>query len=175
MKKIFFMVLLCLGMVITSSGLAQTAVFTLKSDKTVYATTETPILKASVYTRPDNSDYEFDITATLNNQSIATERVTDFQMFSMPKNLVIGTYTWAVILVMQDARYAKDLKATIKYYENKIIDIDTQLSTATDPQVIATLQQQKTNYTNIKLAAVSELTAIRTPVLAPQTLTFQVQ
>ena len=153
----------------------QTKVIELKSDKAIYATTENPILKATLFSKPDNTDYQFDITATLNGQNIDVDRITDYQMFSSPKNLIVGAYTWTVTMVIQDAKYAKDLKTTIKYYENQISILDAQIAVTTDPVTLATLQARRIDYLDIKSAAAQQLQSIRRPVLAPVSLTFTVQ
>ncbi len=156
-------------------AVSQTKVIELKSDKSVYTTTETPILKATIFSKPDNTDYQFDVTATLNGQSIPTDRVTDYQIFSSPKNLAVGAYTWIVTMVIQDAKYAQDLKTTIKYYLNQISVLDAQIATETDPVVLENLQSRRLDAIDIKAAAESELQIIRKPVLAPVQLEFTVQ
>jgi hypothetical protein len=156
-------------------AVAQTKVIDLKSDKTIYAVSESPILKATLFSKPDNTDYQFDVTATLNGQSIATERVTDYQIFSSPKNLTAGAYTWVVTMVIQDAKYAQDLKTTIKYYLNQISILDAQIATEIDPVVLENLQSRRLDALDIKAAAESELQSIRKPVLAPVQLEFTVQ
>jgi len=162
-------------LLITNVSFAETKVIELKSDKAVYAVGEVPVLQATVLTKPDSSDFQFDITAKLNNADIATSRVTDFQMFSAPKNLAVGSYSWTVTLVIQDASYAKDLKTTIRYYENQILDLDAQIAVETDPAALAVLQGKRADAVQIKTAAASELQSIRTAVLQPVTLTFSVQ
>jgi hypothetical protein len=149
--------------------------FKISSNKSVYLVNEKPLLKATVFSKPENTDYQFDIHTELNNQIISSDRVTDYQMFSLPQNLVAGLYTWKVTLVIQDARYARDLKTTIKYYQNQIIDIDTKLLTETNPQVILDLQNQKTENLNIIQSAQSELQSIQTIVAPSQTIQFRVQ
>ncbi len=171
MKTLFIASLVFLS----TTVLAQTKVIEVKSDKLIYSTTETPVLRATLFAKPDNSDFQFDIIAKLNGTEIKTDRVTDYEMFSNPKNLTVGVYTWVVTLVTQDARYARDLKTTIKYYENKNITIDQQLLTETNPTVIANLQAQKTQNLNIIAASKSELNNIRTPVLNPVSTTFTIQ
>lgn len=156
-------------------AVAQTKVIDLKSDKAVYTTSESPILKATLFSKPDNTDYQFDVTATLNGQAIPTDRVTDYQIFSSPKNLPVGTYTWIVTMVIQDAKYAQDLKTTIKYYLNQVSILDAQIATETDPVVLENLQSRRIDALDIKAAAESELQSIRKPVLAPVQLDFTVQ
>ena len=77
-------------------------------------------------------------------------------------------------MVLQDARYARDLKSSIKYFQDKITVIDVRLATETDPVVIADLQSQKARYQSLKAASESELTSIRT-LVETLTLTFTVQ
>ena len=156
-------------------AVSQTKVIELKSDKAIYTVNETPILKATLFSKPDNTDYQFDVTATLNGQQVATDRVTDYQVFSSPKNLPVGIYTWVVTMVIQDAKYAKDLKATIKYYLNQISILDAQIAVETDPVVLENLQTRRLDAIDIKAAAESELQSIRKPVLAPVQLDFTVQ
>lgn len=154
---------------------AQTKVIELKSDKSIYNVGDIPVLKATLFSKPDNSDFQFDVSALLNDVEIKTDRITDFQIFSAPKNLSVGTYNWVVTVVIQDARFATDLKSIIKYYDDKIIDIDTELLTATDPNIIADLMAKKTEYQNIISASQQQLNSIRTPVLQPVSLQFTVQ
>lgn len=133
MKFLKLIVITIFSTLFVQSLQAQTQVVDLKSDKAIYTTSENPILKVTLFSKPDNTDYQFDVTATLNGQSIATERVTDYQIFSSPKNLPVGEYTWVVTLVIQDAKYAQDLKTTIKYYLNQISILDAQIATEIDP------------------------------------------
>lgn len=156
-------------------AVSQTKVIELKSDKAIYTINDSPILKATLFSKPDNTDYQFDVTATLNGQPIATDRVTDYQVFSSPKNLVAGEYTWIVTMVIQDAKYAQDLKTTIKYYLNQISILDAQIAAETDPVVLENLQARRLDAIDIKAAAESELQSIRKPVLAPVQLEFTVQ
>ena len=155
--------------------MASSDLIRLTSDKSVYTSTENPILRATLNSRPDNTDFQFDIIATLNGANIPTERVTDYMMFSKASSLASGDYTWAVTVVLQDARYARDLKATIKYYENRISDINQQLLTETDPQIITQLNNQKNQFQGIITASQSELNQIRTQVSDPVQLQFSVQ
>lgn len=139
-------------------------IFSISSDKAAYAVNEAATLRASVVTRPINTDYEFDIVGTLNGTPLAAERVTDFEYFSTAPNAEAGIYMWEATLVMQDKRYARDLKASITYFDGRIATIDGQLATETDPDVIASLQAQKARYLSLKAGADSELGSIRTPV-----------
>ena len=156
-------------------AMSQTKVIELKSDKAIYTTNEAPILKATLFSKPDNTDYQFDVTATLNGQAVATDRVTDYQIFSSPKNLAIGQYTWVVTMVIQDAKYAQDLKTTIKYYLNQVSILDAQIASETDPVVLENLQSRRLDALDIKAASESELQSIRKPVLAPVQLAFTIQ
>ena len=164
-----------LTLIFSASLYAQTSIVELKADKTIYAAGDTAILRANFLAKPDNTDYQFDVLATLDGQAITVDRVTDFQMFSTAKTLVTGTHTWQVTVVIQDARYARDLKASIIYYTDSIASLDTQIAAATDPVVIANLQKRKDDAVNIKAAAESELQNIRSPVMNPLTLSFTVQ
>lgn len=171
MKTLIFSILLSFLSVTN----AQTKVIELKSDKAVYAAGETAVLRANFFAKPDNTDFQFDIVSSLNSNLLEVDRVTDFQMFSSAKELVAGDYTWTVSVVVQDARYARDLKTTIQYYTNLIIDLDEQIAAETDPVLLANLQKRKDDAISLKIAAQSELNSIRTPVLAPVTLDFTVQ
>ncbi len=156
-------------------AVTQTKVIDLKSDKAIYAVSDSPILKATLFSKPDHTDYQFDVTATLNGQPISTDRVTDYQIFSSPKNLAVGVYTWVVTMVIQDANYARDLKTTIKYYLNQISILDAQIAVETAPVVLGDLQARRLDAIDIKAAAESELQSIRKPVLAPVQWQFKVQ
>lgn len=171
MKTLIFSILLTLS----TQLFAQTKIVELKSDKTIYSAGETAVLRANFLARPDNTDFQFDIISSLNSELLTVDRVTDFQMFSSAKDLVAGVYTWGVTVVVQDARYARDLKTTIAYYADLVITLDEQIAVETDPVLLANLQKRKEDANHLKAAAQSELHSIRTPVLAPVTLQFTVQ
>lgn len=167
--------LLISSFIFLNTALAETKIVDLRSDKGIYSAGDTAVLRANFLSKPDNSDFQFDITAKLNGQSLPVDRVTDFQMFSSAKNLVAGNYTWQVSVVVQDARYARDLKSTIQFYSDAIAGIDTQIATETDPAKLLNLQKRRADDISIKQSAINELNQIRTPVLAPLTLQFSVQ
>lgn len=156
-------------------SVAQTRIVELRSDKTVYAEGENPVLRADFLSKPDNTDFQFDILGTLNGTELAVDRVTDYQMFSQPRDLEPGTYTWEVTVVIQDARYARDLKESIAYYENLISTLEAQIAVETDPEALAALERRRDEAVQIKTAAESELNRIRKPVLAPLSLSFTVE
>ncbi|MGZ6419033.1 MAG: hypothetical protein ACXWPX_11005 [Pseudobdellovibrio sp.] len=169
------LLMILLPLFFSTSLYAQTSIVTLNADKTIYASGDTAILRANFLAKPDNTDFQFDALATLDGQAVTVDRVTDFQMFSTVKNLTTGNHTWQVTVVIQDARYAQDLKDSITYYTNLIASLDSQIAAATDPTVIANLQKRKDDAVNIKTAAESELQNIRSPVMNPLTLQFTVQ
>lgn len=154
---------------------ANTKIVRLRSDKKIYAEGETAILRATFLSKPDNSNFQFDILGNLNAEPLPVDRVTDYQMFSKVKNLEPGTHTWQVLVVIQDARYARDLKASIAHYGQIIAELDAEINLETDPDVIEQLEAQKATALKKKTAAESELSRIRTPVLEPLTLQFTVE
>lgn len=158
-----------------STHAQETKIVELKADKPVYAVGDTALLRANFYARPDNSDFEFDIVGTLNGTPIPADRVTDFQIFSSAKNLAAGSYTWNVQVVIQDARYARDLKDTINYYADLAANLNDQIAVETDPDKLANLTKQRDDALSLKAAAESELSDLRSPVMAPLSLNFSVQ
>jgi len=169
MKSLFLFLLF------TVQAFAGTEILTLSSDKSIYAESETAILRASLHAKPNNANLQFDLLATLNGNPIAVDRVTDFQSFSTEKNLALGSYTLEVTLVVQDARMATDLKAAIAFYNADIAEIQEDLSTETDPEVIANLQARLLKSQNLLAAAEFQLSDIRSIVMEPKTLSFIVQ
>lgn len=162
-------------LLLQTSAFAQTRILELKSDKSVYSAGEAAVLRANFFSKPDNTDFQFDIISTVNGEPVEVDRVTDFQMFSSVKNLLPGNYTWEVSVVVQDARYARDLKETIIYYTDSIANLDAQIAIETDPVALASLQNRRDDAMRLKAAALSELNGIRTAILAPLTLQFSVQ
>lgn len=166
---------LFLALALFSALPAQAAeIFTISSDKANYSVGETPVLQASVATKPLSPDFEFDVVAELNEQALAVERITDYEFFSSAPGLAADSYTWEATLVIQDKRYARDLKESIAYFDGRIATIDGQLATETDPDVIASLNAQKARYQSLKSGAMSELGSIRTAVKTA-TIQFTVQ
>lgn len=157
------------------SAYAADKVIELKSDKSIYLTPENPVLRAIVYGKPDSSDYQYDIIAKLNGTPTAVTRLSDSVMYSLPKALPIGIYTWAVTLVIQDAPYAISLKDSILFCDAKISEIDDLLLIETNPTLIIELNSQKSRYTAIKDSAASELVRIRKEVYHETSITFEVQ
>lgn len=167
--------LLALLLTFTSfTSAADTVIATLKSDRTSYAVGENAVLRATLHTRPENPDFQFDIVGRVNSVALPVERTTDFNMFSTLSNLESGTFTWEVDVVLQDAAYAKDLKASILYFDDKIEVIDNRLLTETDPVVIDSLILQKERYEELKSASQQELSDSRTLVQS-LSLTFTAQ
>lgn len=170
MKILLFLALLSQNVFADS-----TRIVALSSDKAVYAAGENAVLRAKFFTRPNNPNYDFDIVGILNGSPLPVTRITDFEMFSSAKNLVAGNYAWTVSVVVQDARYARDLKTSIAYFESEIERLTQEIAQETDPDRLENLNRQKAKNESLKAASVSELNQIRTPVLAPQTITFIVQ
>jgi hypothetical protein len=156
----------------TVCGAAELA--TISSDKDIYATGETAILQIALSTQPDNTNYEFDAVGDVDGLALEIDRSTPFALFSTDATLQAGTDTWTVHIVLQDARYARDLKTSIGYFTQKITDIDARLATETDPTVIANLQTQRSKYVGLLAASQSELTEIRSEVKT-LSLNFEVQ
>jgi hypothetical protein len=48
-------------------------------------------------------------------------------------NLTAGDHTWRAEVVLQDARYARDLKTSIAYFAEKVSEINDRLAEETDP------------------------------------------
>lgn len=152
---------------------ALTEILQVRSDKPAYTVGESAILRATLSTKPESSDYEFDIVAQLNGVDLPITRTTDFELFSLVEDLQVGTYAWDVNVVIQDAHYARDLKEALAFYEVELADIADRLSTETDPDTIANLQAKQERYTSLHEAALSELSRIRTVVQTKQ-LSFNV-
>lgn len=166
---------LALALAIFSAGAAHAEeILTISSDKAEYIVGEVPELQASVVTRPLSPDFEFDVVGELNEQPLSVERVSDFEFTSSAPGLAAGSYTWEATLVIQDKRYARDLKASITYFEGQIDTIEDQLATETDPDLIAALEAEKARYESLQAAAEAELVAIRTVVKTAQ-IEFTVQ
>ncbi len=170
MKKILFCITVLTSFVVA----AQTKLVQLSSDKAVYTQGETASLKAYLLSKPTSPNFQFDVQAKVNNQSVATERITDFQYFYGAKNLTAGSYTWQVTVVIQDARYARDLKTSITYYVQLVENLDGQIATETDPVRLEALQRRKSEALALKQAAEKELESIQTPIAEPVELNFTV-
>lgn len=166
----FFSILLFFLPAIAASDFVK-----LRSNKATYTEGENAILRAVFLTKPDNSNFQFDITGILNAEALSVERVTDYQMFSTAKNLLPGTYTWSVTVVIQDARYARDLKVSIAYYAARITELEDLIAVETDPEALEVLEHERSKQISKKSAAESELSRIRTPVREPMTLQFTVE
>lgn len=149
-------------------------VLELRSDKSTYSSGESAVLRASLDTRPADQNFEFDLVSNLNGVGLSVERTTDFEFFSYSAPLVAGDYTWEVTMVLQDKRYARDLKASILYFTQKIQAIDEELGTA-PPEEVPDLEARKARYLSLKNAAEIELENHRTIITGPKTLQFQVQ
>lgn len=167
----FFCVLLLAPFLFAPLSFAE-PLASLSSNKAEYAVGESAVLRASLATKPADENYELDLISTLNEESLPTERTTDFQMFATALNLAAGSHTWAVTVVLQDKRYARDLKASLNYFNAKIAEIDEALATETDPVEIARLQERRARYLSLHEAATAELSNHRTAVAGPFTHTF---
>ena len=146
----------------------------LRSDKASYGENERAVLRASLATRPADPNYEFDVVSTLNAAPIAMERTTDFEQFASTAELSVGSYTWSATLVLQDKRYARDLKNSIGYFDGRIALIDEDLANATDPEEIEQLERSRARYVSLKASAEAELANHRATVAGPITHEFTV-
>lgn len=160
---------------ISLSSFAGTKIVELSSDKTAYAEGDSAVLRANFVSKPDNSDFSLDIVGTLNNSPLASDRITDFEIFSKTAALTEGNYTWTVQVVIQDTKYAQDLKDTIRYYADEIYSLNAKIAAETDPAKLANLIARRDSDLSSQGAAQAELTSIRSPVLSPISLTFSVQ
>lgn len=174
MKRVILLLSVFLAQNLSAAEVLDTKLIALSSDKAVYSAGESAVLRAQLLSKPNNPNFDFDVVATLNGDTIAVDRVTDFELFSTAKELTAGNYSWTATLVLQDARYARDLKAAIQYYSSEIERLTNEIAEETDPQAIANLEKKKARAEALKAASENELASIRTAVLAPQTISFQV-
>ncbi len=154
---------------------ADTKLIQLSSDKTTYAAGETAVLRAMLLSEPENTDFEFEALGQLNGADLPMDRITQFESFANVANLQAGAYTWTVNIYLQDARLARDLKASIDFYNGKIANIDAELVTNPPPERVAELEADKAEDQSLITAAQNQLTANRTFVHGPETISFTVQ
>lgn len=164
---------LILGLLFCVPAFSETAVVSLLA-KPTYAVGETAILRAQLLTRPDNSNFEFDLVGRLNDVEVPIERITEFEAFSEVRDLEAGSFHWAVDVYVQDKRLAADLKTAISSFTAEIETIDAELGTATDPDRIAYLESQKARFERLRAASLSQLASIRSHVHGPVSINFSV-
>lgn len=162
------------SLLITISTAWAAEVLELRSDKNTYSVGEAAVLRASLDTKPSDVNFEFDLVSELNGVALSVERTTDFEFFAYSSPLFAGDYVWEVTMVLQDKRYARDLKASILYFTQKIQQIDAELGAA-PPEEIPDLEARKARYISLRSAAEQELQSHRTIITGPKTLQFQVQ
>ncbi|MCO5142774.1 MAG: hypothetical protein M9962_06765 [Oligoflexia bacterium] len=136
---------------------------------------DSAILRTQFFSKPDNQNLEFDLISKINDVEISVHRINDFEIFSTLEDLAIGSYTWAVQVVLQDKRLATDLKISLTNFANRISEIDTELLDATDPEEIADLEAERAELVELSSTVQDQLTKIRTPFLNPITKTFIVE
>lgn len=170
MKVLVFFTLL-----FSSFTQADTKIVELSTDRAVYSAGDNAVLRAMLFTRPDNHSLELEVLGNLNGVSLPVERVTDFEHFSTARGLEVGSYTWTVEVFIQDARLARDLKNTVSYAADKIVEIDQELATNPPPERVEELLIQKARYERLKATAEAELLTIRTKIHGPVGISFQVE
>lgn len=148
---------------------------TLSTDKASYAVGEPVIVHASLSTAPDNTDYEFDLLTTLNAAPLALSRPTAYEFFGSAEGLAAGDYELSTQVVIQDARYARDLKTAIAHFTAEVARYQALIDAATDPVLIGQYEAAKARNQSLQDASASELAAIRTNVGSPVTHNFIVE
>ncbi len=166
-------VFLC-ALFISQGAQAATPLFTITSDKATYLTTDTVNLTANFTAVPSNADYEFDLVSNVSGVSVDTTRANSKQLVVQVSNLPVGTYTWQVQVVLQETRYAKDLKTGIQNDAAQIISLNSQIAAEQDPVKKAALQNTRDQVVAEQASFQAELANVRTPVLTPVSLTFSV-
>ena len=144
-----------------------TEVLRISSDRPSYAAGEKAVLRAMLTSKPDNSTMEFDLEGRLNGVLLPISRITEFEFFSVTEGLAAGTHSWSATVYLQDARLARDLKASLNFFATEIQKIDALLETETDPEKIAALQAARTRYVGLRAATEAQLASIRTQVYGP--------
>lgn len=153
---------------------ASTEVIRISSDRATYAAGEKAVLRAMLASKPDNSVMEFDVEGELDGEIFPITRITDFEFYSVTPPLAAGVHELSATVYLQDARLARDLKASISYFASEIARIDLALETATDPNQILELQAAKAKYQNLLAATQTQLASIRTEVFGPVAISIQV-
>lgn len=148
--------------------------FELELNQESYLAGETAIFHARIYGKPENPDFEFDLSMEMNSVSLPITKASDFSYFSRSENLAPGTQSVSATLYIQDKNYANQLKLSIQTYQQKIQSAQDQLEEETDPERIGELNAEIAKYSQLKNAAEAQLSSIRTKVRGPITKTFTV-
>ena len=153
---------------------ADNKVVAFSSDKSSYQVGDKAILGARLITRPDNPNLEFDLVSKLNGVEIPIQRVTEFDFYSTATLSTVGSNPWRVTVYIQDARLARDLKASIVAFSARIAAIDEELEQNEDPLIEQELLDEKAQQERFLAASQAQLTGIRSQVYGPVGINIQV-
>lgn len=157
-----------------SATAAENKVVAFSSDKALYQVGDKAILSARLITKPDNPNLEFDLVSKLNGVEIPIQRVTEFDFYSTATLSTVGSNPWRVIVYIQDARLARDLKASIAGFNARIAAIVQELEENQDPVKEQELLDEKAQHERFLAASQAQLTSIRSQVYGPVGLNLQV-
>jgi hypothetical protein len=172
MRRIFCFFILFLFS--TAAFAIPIAVFT--SNQTTYDIGSRAILRVHLQTEPDNKNLEFHVIVRDQNQDeLVLDRIAprEFLGFS-PIFTTSGVLTYTAETFLQNKRIAASLTSAISFYSLEIARIDVELSSATDPQIIADLEAERAENFNKRLAAETELARHRVKVDGTKSLEIQV-
>lgn len=153
---------LSVGLMSVSARADAPHIASLAANAVSYSVGAHAVLMAYLPIQPDDLNYEFHLSAQFADQDIKVVRVTDSEAFSSTTAFTQpGTYKWVVNVYLQEKQAAHDLEAAIHFYRNEISQLQMQLSSETDPAVIAQLQAQIARDQSLATSAQGELSAGR--------------
>ena len=147
----------------------------LGADRATYTAGQKATVITSLHNLPDNQNYEFHVSATLNGNPIALTKITDSQRYAVTPALTAGTSTFVASLFLQDKNEAKALEQSITFYTAEISRLTTELGQTTNPARIAELEAEISKKQNLLATTRQHLNRVRTAVGSPVSLTLSVQ
>jgi hypothetical protein len=147
----------------------------LSADAVTYRVGATAHLEATVLAPPHESEDDFYIGSTLNGTNLELIQEPNGPGIAAPILAASGNFVWTVQLYLENAKLAASLLDGINSLNFQNAGLQTQIGQTTDPTKLAALQAQL-SANNSELAELqAELTHIRHPFGASQSLTFSAQ
>jgi hypothetical protein len=153
---------------------AATPVLMLSSDQISYSARAVAKLSAIALVPAGNSQQDFFLGATLNGAPLNMVQTSKGAGLATTDPLVRGTFTFSAQLFLEDSVFAGQLNSTISNLALQNGQLSTQLSQTSDPVQLAAIHSQIDQNNKIIQEANNQLTLIRTPFGASQSLNFSV-
>jgi hypothetical protein len=161
--------------IVASNNYGPAQFFKLSADKASYASGDKATLTAKELVFLEREDQEYFLSSSLDGTGQKIMPISDTSWQAITPVLTTGTHTWSISIFVQSKTLVSNYTNLIKVNEEKSLHLNEDLSTETDPAVIAKIQGEITELqiqnTELQVAIVDS----REQIGSGETLTFSVQ